>query len=279
MKKMFSLVILSVALMSYAISYADQKTVEIVPQKPIITESLKPAIQKYKDENYVGAMLELEEIVKNEIDNIYAKYYLALTYTQIGYKEKAIDVYQQVVDLDDNEILTYYSQKAILCLDNPTDPTCSAIGIEVVSEPVVEEKEEPTTEMGRFIESGQKIHPAAMDKITRERMDRKLQQEENIKKQLEAEQQETQKIQKRTPRAIKDNKQSQIPTNEEIAQALNILARVGVNVFSQNPMTSYAQFNPMSAFNSFNQNQNNFDMSQMYLNQLLSQQNFMNYGI
>ena len=161
---------------------------------------INTAIVLYENKLYKAAREYLDKSKKifyndPELHFIYAKYYLALTYTQIGYKEKAIDVYQQVVDLNDNEILTYYSQKAILCLDNPTDPTCSAIGIEVVSEPVVEEKEEPATEMGRFIESGQKIHPAAMDKITRERMDRKLQQEENIKKQLEAEQQEAQKKQ------------------------------------------------------------------------------------
>ncbi|MBQ8848400.1 MAG: hypothetical protein IJ003_05595 [Candidatus Gastranaerophilales bacterium] len=270
MKKMLSSLIVCAISFGIIGCHKAYAAYNVVPKAPYISPSLKPIIQKYRQENYVGAMIDLEELVKKEKNNTYAKYYLALCYTQLGYKEEAQIVYTEVIMKDDNLALTHYSKRALTCLNDPTNTIC---------QPIKPEPEDvmANDDMSNFIRSGKKIHPAAMDRITRERMERRLQAAEYQRKQQEAQNPQD------------GQKQAMTPTNEEIASALNTLSKIGMNPYTQPQTYNLANLNSINPMN-FNQNnilpmmlQNNTnpEVAKMFLyNQMNQQQNnLLNYGI
>ena len=172
----------------------------VIPLKqPIVTKSMQSAIAKYNQADYLGAMLEFEKIGKMEHENMYAKYYLALCYTQLGYKEKAKGLYGDVANGAENYALKYYSLRAMNCIEDPLDneictPPKKALVPSVkqkIDKPKTEEttgenqapREEELDDITKFIRSGKTIHPSAMDKITRERMERKIQADDYLRKQ------------------------------------------------------------------------------------------------
>ena len=255
---------------------ANANTNYVVPKAPYVSPALKPCIAKYKQENYTGAMQDLEELIKKEKNNTLAKYYLALCYTRLGYKEEAQTLYKEVVEKDDNVALTHYSQRALDCLEDPNSTKCE------VPKVATKQQEEELDDISKFIRSGKKIHPAAMDRITKERMERKLQESEYIRKQQESQ-------------ALPLKSDASLPTNEEIASALNTLSKIGINPFYQN-QTAYNlnptnlplnQINPMMLLNNNNMygamlgsNQNPELTKMLLLNSLTNQQNnYTNYGI
>ena len=266
--------ILSIAtlvLFAFLATYSQQADAyAIAPKAPKISASLKPIIIKYQSKNYVGAMQDLEELVKIERNNTYAKYYLALCYTRLGYKEEAKTLYQEVVNVDENLALSHYSQRALNCLDNPNGELCNPKPPETLTkeeQEVQAEKDDITL----FIESGKKIHPAAMDKITTERMERKLQEDEYRRKQLEQE--------KLNPNP---NSKAYAPTNEEIASALNTLSKIGLNPLQGNPLAQAQQFNQfgIGGMDMFLNPTNNQNMLNAMLYSQMAQQNYlMDYGI
>ena len=277
MKKTFLLIFASIAVMGMInINKSLASTNYVVPKAPYVSPALKPCIAKYKQENYTGAMQDLEELIKKEKNNTLAKYYLALCYTRLGYKEEAQTLYKEVVEKDDNVALTHYSQRALDCLEDPNSTKCE------VPKVATKKQEEELDDISKFIRSGKKIHPAAMDRITKERMERKLQESEYIRKQQESQ-------------ALPLKSDASLPTNEEIASALNTLSKIGINPFYQN-QTAYNlnptnlplnQINPMMLLNNNNMygamlgsNQNPELTKMLLLNSLTNQQNnYTNYGI
>lgn len=231
-------------------------------QNPVITNSIKPAIAKYKQQNYVGAMQDLEAILEKEPHNMTGIYYLALSYTQLGYKDKAKQLYQILANSNKNEALAYYSQYALDCLENPNSDQCTA---QKTHEETLAKNSE-VDDITKFIQSGAKIHPSAMDKITNERMIRKIQEIDYQKKQEE-----------NKPKTNLKSQNSN-PTNEEIIQALNTLKKIGynpfendysflmsdnlnANYFAQYPMLNNSQYSKMmmlSQMNQFNDLFNNY---------------------
>jgi len=232
----------------------------VTPKAPVVTESLKPCIAKYKAGNYTGAMLDLEALLEKEKNNTYAKYYLALCYTVLGYDTEAKETYQKVIEKNDNETLTYYSKKALACIENPASEACVP---KAKANPVDKKQEEEQDDITKFIYSGKKIHPAAMDLIIKQRMDIKLQQDEFQNKQNE-----------------QLGPLSSAPTNEEIAQALNTLSKIGINPFSENYMLSNTSDYGYMNYGNYYGNLNS-DIEQRFLYGQLNQQknNFINYGI
>jgi len=261
MKKFLSF--LAISLFSLSLC-AGATTYNISPKAPKITDSLKPSIAKYKQGDYIGTMLDLEDLVKEEKDNLYAKYYLALCYTRLGYREEATTLYREITEKNENLALSYYSQRALDCIDNPDSPICNPS-----ARRVEKEEAEELNDMDLFIQSGQKIHPSAMDRITRERMERKLFEEEQIRKQQQA--------------SINGEKKSSQPTNEEIASALNTLSKIGINPYTQfNPLAQAPQFGAMNLNNPmmYALGNSSQDVAKMFLyNQMNQQNNMLNYGI
>ena len=249
--------------------FAKTKYTYVTPQAPVITESLKPSIVKYKQGNYTGAMIDLKELLKKEKYNQYARYYLGLSYMRLGYTKEATEEFNQVIKQGGNESLSFYSQRAIMCITSPSDEICNPKFIPTaakeaeVKKPVTAEDDDIT----QFIYSGKKIHPAAMDVIINERMEVKLQQDEYQRKHQE-----------------QLGPLSSAPTNEEIASALNTLSRIGINPFEQNYMLSNVP--ELSEINNYGSmpyayRNSTSDIGQMLLYNQLGQQknNFINYGI
>lgn len=274
MKKTLSLFILGVATVSFlTVSDVFATTYNVTPKAPKISASMKPIVAKYRNKNYVGAMQDLEELVKKEKNNTYAKYYLALCYTRLGFKEEAKILYQEVIDKDMNLTLSHYSQQALDCLENPDSDQCKP-----ASERVEVDNTSPS-DIDIFINSGRKIHPNAQDRITKERMERKLQEDEYIRRQIEEE---------KAKAGI-----SAVPTNEEIATALNTLSKIGPNPYNQfNPLAQAQQFNQygmlgmmsmnnqMGYANGYSNNINPNMFNMMLYNQMLQNNSgMMNYGI
>ena len=154
----------------HAIAAENSKTISKKPRAPYVSAGLRPCIAEYKKANYIGAMQDLIALISKEPNNTYAKYYLALTYTQLGYREKAQEIYKEIVESGNNEALAYYSQQALDCTGNP-DEMCRTKGIEEMGGDDAAEMQD----IAQFIKSGKKVHPAAQDRITSERMDRKIQ--------------------------------------------------------------------------------------------------------
>ena len=105
MKKTF-LIILSLSL---AIGFIGAKTQaatqNVKPKTPYISQSMKPVIAKYRQQNYIGSLQDLIKIMDKEPNNTLAKYYAALSYTQLGKQSEAQALYQEVIDKNDNETL------------------------------------------------------------------------------------------------------------------------------------------------------------------------------
>ena len=212
----------------------DYKINNIPIKSPAITQSMRPGVNCYSQGNYVGAVQSLKEVVKKEPKNDYAKYYLALAYTKLGYQDLAAQQYQAIIDSGNNYALSLYSQRALDCTGKPGNTACIAPKKESIQtlkaqndaqiakqlREVQQQRQEQIKEYNanlkkynedlaqynknkeqfyadqrakdaqaasdiqKFIESGQKVHPAAMDRITREKMERQIQEAQ--KKALEA---------------------------------------------------------------------------------------------
>ena len=186
-------------------------------KQPVITKSMQPGIKEYNAGNYIGAIQEFKDVIEKEKNNSFAKYYLALSYSQLGYRSNAQELFQEIVDKKDNYALAYYSERAMNCIDNMSDPSCrSSKKIEAPKlkrdeeeQEVIEETEqeqEYLSDIDAFIKSGKKIHPDANDKITNERLIRKMQADAYLKQQQEqAQQQEQTTNKKRKPNNTNQN--------------------------------------------------------------------------
>ncbi len=292
MKKTLTLIFTCIAMSAFMSAQGANPPVrEIALKAPTVTPGLKPCIEKYRRGNYVGSMQDLKELLKKEKNNTYAKYYLALCYTQLGYKEEANKLYSEVTEKNDNKVLAYYSKRALDCLADETGEACKAPSKEITkldesikqvadqagegkavnpAEDLLKKRDEDIT---RFIQSGKQFHPSVTDRVTKERMERQIQKEEYARKQKE--------------NNISLN--SDMPTNEEIAAALNVLSKIGANPYAPgaNQYSLLNSFNPVNSINNLNPYNallglNNPDMMSkmlLYSQMASSQNNFMNFGI
>ena len=167
-----------------------------VPVKsPVVTSGMKSGVAKYNNGNYVGAMQDFKEYLakmpkkqENSVTAAYTLYYIALCYTQLGFKSEANELYKLIAESNVNYALSHYSKVAMNCIDNDgSNEICTP---QVYRAPSVEEVAKTNAELNagkdditKFIESGKTIHPAALDRITKERMERKLQADEYSQKQ------------------------------------------------------------------------------------------------
>lgn len=163
----------------------------------------KPMLSDYLQGNYLGALTMCQSYLKNHERHTEAKYFLALCYHNLGYYAIAKAKYQEIVDAGKNSQITSLAEKGIACIDSPKSEACT--GKKAVPELTEMEKAQkaritqlekqlkemeeqntpkptPDDDITTFIKSKQQIHPAAMDRITIERMERKLQEAEWEKK-------------------------------------------------------------------------------------------------
>ncbi len=262
MKKMFMLIFTAIVISTMINSYqAIAQTTNI--EAPAASPALKACIKEYRKQNYVGALQDLRAIVKKDKNNYHAKYYMALCYTQLGYKKQAEDLYKQVSENSKNLALVHYSKLAVVCLNSPNDAMCT--GAPKKEDGTEATKEAPVDDITQFIQSGKQFHPSVTDRITNERMKREVEKKEYERKQLD-----------------QLRSDASIPTNEEIAAALNTLSKIGLNPFQAANQQSLLGLN--SNNNEYNMllNQNmNPETAKMFLytQMMNSQNNLGNFGI
>lgn len=200
---------------------------------------LMGAIQKYKAKNYVGCMQDTIEITKKDPTNAVAYYYMAISYVNIGKKEKAIDAYQRVIGLSTNETLVDYAERGSLCLTNPDKCAKNSIS-------------DLDNELDKFIKGGTDVSNDVkenLEKIRLEKLKYNINKEADLK--------------------------SEMPSNDEIAEAVKTLAKAGINPLQmqnnpylqaqqsmyQNP--EYMQLQMLLGNNNHNQNNGNDFLSML----------------
>lgn len=239
MKKIACLILCFLISGAYTICAASTKSV---------TPQVYSGISNYKKANYTGCIQDMEAALKKNPNDVLAKYYLALVYTKIGLQEDAKKYYQQVVDQNSEKILTKYSQKALVCLDNPNDEKCV-------------KKEKDDDGMSEFIESGEFLHPDLKKSLQKREL-------KDVKDSFNADQFPDMD----NYRFINDAKDRTQPTDAQIAAAVKILAKVGYNPAAQ--VYNNAFINPSAAsFNMMNTNQNSNNNFLNMLPYLMAQKN------
>ncbi len=197
---------------------------------------IKNLINKYKGQNYLGCIDTSNKIIEQNPSNIFAYYYKGLAYIQLGKKEEATQALEQVINLNSNATLVEYATKATACINNPDD--CSKYGKEADA-------------LDAFIKSGKFYDNSVQAEVNKKKLDRIRQ---NINDELN------------------NNKKGEMPTNDEIANAVKTLAKLGINPLSG--MNNYANPQMMELGMLLGNNNNYYNNNSMnMLPMLLMNQN------
>src|SRR5574344_317565 len=120
------------------------------------------AIRKYKRGNYSGCMQDLEYYTKIPPSNPTAFYYLAMSYARAGKKNSAIDSYKKVMALSPNRVLYNYASKGKRCLEDASK--CDYVD---ASKP---------TELDNVINSSNTLSPNVRNQVEQQRLNALKQQ-------------------------------------------------------------------------------------------------------
>ncbi len=212
MMKKVALVLALTVITAYTTNIALAAAGKTTAKKSVAVSSpVYSAIAKYKQKNYTGCIQDLTPIVEKDENNAVAQYYLGISYTQLGMKSEARTAYQKVVDLDVDSKLTDYSKRAIACIDGR--PECAANYVD---------KNAPVDEMTVFIKSGKFLDDSVQKQIREKSLDK-------LKDQINNDTMPDVQNYKYLNDASSEIKAQ--PTDKEIADAVKVLAKVGVNPF------------------------------------------------
>ena len=196
MKKVL-LVFISIMICGLTIGTASAKYKATSPE-------LASAIKMYKAKDYSQSYVKLTQIVEQDPSNSLAYYYLGMSAAQLGHKEEAIENYSKVINLSPNGRVGLYAKRGKRCLENPEN--CH----ETVQE---------TNELDKFIygKYGTGFSDDALKIHERERI-QEIRREMNRNPNIE-------------PQKFKEYKDfsSEVPTNDEIVNALRTLQKAGLN--------------------------------------------------
>ncbi|MBE7706265.1 MAG: tetratricopeptide repeat protein [Cyanobacteria bacterium SIG30] len=185
-----------------------------------VSKEVYEGIKKYKQGNYASCIQDMEKAMSIMEDDSIPLYYMANSYVQLGRPEDAKSTYQKVVALATNKGLVQISTKAIEYLNDI-------------------ENLEKSDDMREFIESRKFLHNEVIRNL-------ESQEIENIQREINSKSNKEDKIDFNKYKYINDASQNNMPTDEEIANAVRVLARVGYNPYVQNGFNSdYLTFNAM----------------------------------
>lgn len=154
--------------------------------------TIRVMVNKYKAHNYLGCIQDSDKIIDKNPSNIYAYYYKGLSYYQLGRQTEATEAFNKVEALNTNARLVTYSKRAKACMEKPEEcPIYSAEG----------------SDLDKFIKSNRFYDKSVQQEVNKKKLDRI---KENINEEV-------------TP------KKSEMPSNEEIANAVKTLAKLGFN--------------------------------------------------
>lgn len=163
------------------------------------------AIELYKDQNYTECYYRLTEYVKQDNANALAFYYLAMSATQIGKEEEALENYSRAINLAPrNSNLSAYAQKGKLCIETP-----DACTEEVYTTPLENFIRDNAAPLSETVNS-------KLEQLKIEEMMRKMNRFEDIKKDSFKEFRDFSSMNNANP------------TNDEIVAALRVLQKAGL---------------------------------------------------
>ena len=203
--------------------------------KPTYTAKTNSAINMYKNRNYTECLQVMHEVVEEDPSNVLAYYYIAISQARLGDTEKAKEAYQRVIDLNSSTQLSNFAKNGLECL---TDSSKCKTELNL----------DPTKK--------------AMDTVNAQMEERKIQTVKDIINQK----QNIQAVPIEYMQDFKDfsnpknqiQNKSEIPTKEEIADALDTLKRAGYQNYMPQPAMN-AEMMQMSMLNSLNNNNNNYN--------------------
>lgn len=197
---------------------------------------IKNLVAKYKAHNYLGCVQMSDEIIKNNPSNIYAYYYKGLSYMQLGKNELATESFDKVESLNSNKTIVEYAKRGKACIATPEDCAKYAGG---------------NSELDQFVKSNKFYDKSVQTEVNKKKLDRI---KENINDELGP-----------------NKRKSDMPTNDEIAEAVKTLAKLGINPMAGMAGTNASYSNPemmemsMLLGNNTQQNNNNMNMLPMLL--------------
>lgn len=175
-----------------ALAFMAIQTASFADQVPDST--IKSLVSKYKAQNYLGCIQASDKVIQKNPSNIFAYYYKGLSYYQLGKKEEAISAFEKVQALNSNKTLVEYSKKGIACLETPEE--CATYG-------------QAQSDLDLFIKSKKFYDKSVQAEVNKKKLDRIR---ENINDELK-----------------NTDQKSEVPSNDEIANAVKTLAKIGIN--------------------------------------------------
>lgn len=201
---------------------------------------IKNLVNQYKAHNYMGCIQSADKVLKVNPSNAYVHYYKGLSYVQLGKREEASAAFESVKTLNSSPTLVEFATRATSCLNNPED--CHKYG-------------GAKNEMEEFIKSDKFYDKSVQTDVNKKKLERIR---NNINDDL-------------------SGQKSEMPTNDEIANAVKTLAKLGLNpLASANPMSGMMQDPEMLQANMLlgnNNNQQNGMMNNMLPMLMMGQQN------
>ena len=205
-------------------------TVNTCHAKGSSNSELMKGIKLYKAGNYSSCYLKMNKLVAKDPSNALAYYYLAMSASQVGKREEAIDNYNKVISLTSlNSNIGRYANKGKVCLENPA--ACDSTSIE------------PTKGDGFILsKDGPKFSEEVknqFEKLKREELKRDINRDENIDPQRFKEYRDYSSM----------NNLEGMPSNDEMVAALRTLQRAGLNNTINNGYTDLSMLTGMSQQN------------------------------
>lgn len=190
--------------------------------QPSQDSAVRGIINQYKGGNYLGCIDSSNKVIEQNPSNIFAYYYKALAYTQLGKKDDARQAFDQVITLNSNSTLVEYAKKANACINSPEE--CAKY-------------QQETSSLEQFIKSNKFYDTSVQSQVNQKKLDRIR---ENINDELGKPQ------------------KSEVPTNDEIASAVKTLAKLGINPLAgMNNAYANSQMMQMSMLLGDNSSNNN----------------------
>ena len=112
MKKIFMLGLVFTLMLSFG-------NIQKVSAQSDNTQTIKDAISKYKNKNYVGCISDLRMLTEKDPTSAIGWYYLGNAYMNIAMKQEAHAAFEKVIALNTVPKLTSYSIQAQICMENP----------------------------------------------------------------------------------------------------------------------------------------------------------------
>lgn len=215
-------------------------------------QAVRAAINKYKAQDYIGCVQDLEDYAEKDPTNAIAYYYTGIAYMKMGMKERSIDAFTKVTTINSVPVLSSYATQALNCMNNDIKPcvykkydkedieTMLADPAKFFEEKAAEAanaankkeevKAEETTDIDRLINGvyPDNIHPEANQVLQETRL---IQEQERVNAELKKKNKSGPKRDKQKGDASPEIQTTKIVsadlTDKEIADAVRTLSKAG----------------------------------------------------